>query len=304
MKAKADDQWTIEGDYTRRSEARGEAWVYTINRAGAPWGMLIEERIRSRVLFESTAHDHLRWDEAILPLEGRYWTRVGPWTRTLVPGEAALIPAGLAHESGIADNPAGVHFMVVLLSREQGCLCEAEPGGVSIPSGAVAWIRAAVRMLRYRADEQSFIPLSVLPLFIASLASAPRLATDKSFPDALVANLVRQLDACEEIPSLTEMARGVGLSPTHLQKRFKGATGLSPLQYARSIRLDAIASALARGTTLPLVDLATEQGFNDLKHFRSMFRRRFGISPAAYRKNHPPAALPLRQNSRDGGLGR
>ncbi|HEY6420602.1 MAG TPA: helix-turn-helix domain-containing protein [Candidatus Binataceae bacterium] len=296
MKVTTGEQWTIETDYTRRPESRGEAWVYTISRAGAPWGMLIEERIRSRVLFESTAHDHARWDEAILPLEGRYWTRVGPWTRTLVPGEAALIPAGLGHESGIADNPTGVHFIVVLLSREHGCLREVEPGGVEIPPGAIAWLRAAMRMLRYGADEQSFIPLSVVPLFITSLASAPRLPADKSFPDAMVADLARQLDACEEIPSLTEMARRVGLGPTHLQKRFKAATGLSPLQYARSVRLDAIARALARGTTLPLVDLAAEQGFNDMKHFRSMFRRRFGISPAAYRKNHPPSASLIRQN--------
>ena len=61
------------------------------------------------------------------------------------------------------------------------------------------------------------------------------------------------------------------------------------LQYANAWKLDAIAAALGKGSNLALVDLAVEFGFNDMKHFRELFSRRFGISPAAYRKNPPTA---------------
>jgi transcriptional regulator GlxA family with amidase domain len=60
------------------------------------------------------------------------------------------------------------------------------------------------------------------------------------------------------------------------------------LQYARAWQLDRVAAELKSGSTLPLVEIATEHGFNDQTHFRQLFRRRFGLSPAAYRKNPPP----------------
>lgn len=282
-------RWSVKVAQMRRPEARADAWVFDIKRAGREWGTLVDERVRSHALFQPSDHHHERWDEAIVVLEGRYWVRIGSWSRTLVPGEAGLIPADLKHESGIANNPTGVHFLVLLLSARHRTLRGREPGAVAMPPGSLAFLRAAFKMMRYAANPQNFIPLSILPEFIRSIASAPRLPAGDTCPDPIVADAIQILEQSTEAPSLAELGRSVGLTPFHLQRRFKSVTGKSPLQYARAHRLDSLAKALRDGATLPLVELAGDHGFNDMKHFRTVFARRFGMGPAAYRKNHPPA---------------
>ncbi|WP_425336367.1 helix-turn-helix domain-containing protein [Sinorhizobium garamanticum] len=42
---------------------------------------------------------------------------------------------------------------------------------------------------------------------------------------------------------------------------------------------------LAEDTSIPLKKIATDIGFNDDVAFRRSFARRFGTSPAAYRKS-------------------
>jgi len=279
--------FSVKVEHSRQPKARGESWVYTVMRDGAAWGILVDERVRSRSLFESSRHHHAQWDEAIVPLEGCYWVGIDSWSRTIAPGEAALIPGGLEHESGIADNLRGIHFLVLLIARDLNVLNGVEPGGVSLASGTQSWIRAAFRMLRYSSSESSFIPLSVLPDFLRTLGRQPRLPSDGSHPDALIAEVLRLIRDSDKVPSLAELAGEVGLTPYHLQRRFKGVTGVSPPKYAQTLRLDAVADALRSGVTLPVSDLAAEHGFNDLKHFRRVFKRRFGIGPSDYRKNAP-----------------
>ncbi len=281
--------FSIKVEHTRQPRARGESWVYTVSNSNKVWGVLVDERVRSRTLFESSRHEHDRWDEAIVPLEGSYWVSVDSWSRTVCPGEAAIIPGGLTHESGIANNPTGAHFLVLLVSKDHGALRDVEAGGVMLPSGALSWLRAAFRMLRYAATPSNFIPLSVLPEFIRAIGSQPRLPSDGSHPDPLVAQVIRMIREAEVTLSLQELARNVGLTPFHLQRRFKGVTGTSPLKFAQAFRLEAVSNALKEGSTLALADLAAEHGFNDLKHFRRLFKRRFGVSPSDHRKNDPPA---------------
>jgi AraC family transcriptional regulator of adaptative response/methylated-DNA-[protein]-cysteine methyltransferase len=125
-----------------------------------------------------------------------------------------------------------------------------------------------------------------LPDFFKSLRVADRLSSDENHPDPIVTRALRLLEQADT-PSLDEMGKELGLAPTHFQKRFKLAMGCSPSQYANAWKLDAIALQLRKGSAFSLVDLATEYGFNDLKHFRNLFQRRFGMNPSAYRKNPP-----------------
>ncbi len=285
--------WSISREYSERPKARAEAWVYRIELERKFWGLFVDERIRFKTLFEPSSDVHGDLDEVIVPIEGRYWVRVDQWARQLAPGEAALIPRGVSHDSGVATNLVGTRFLVLLFSRELGVLDGVKPGGVSLPDGCLAWLKGAFRFLRHQADETSLLPLTVLPTFVSKLASFPRIAGDARHPDPVVADIIRILGDKESV-SLDELSRSVGLTPGHLQRRFKAAVGYSPLEYARALRLESLAAALRAGNSLPLVELAAEHGFNDMKYFRTVFKRRFGCTPAAYRKNAPPAAEPSR----------
>ena len=213
--------------------------------------------------------------------------KVGDWSRTLAPGDVAVIPHGTPHDSGVATNLVGMHFLVLLFPKSLGVLTNAAPGGTILPSGGLSWLKGAFKFLRRSPDSTGFIPLTVLPEFLRQISNQRRLPADASHPDPIIADVIKLLEQ-PDTPSLKTLAEHVGLTPSHFQRRFLAAVGSSPLQYARAWQLDRIASELSDGSTIPLVEIATEYGFNDQKHFRLLFKRRFGVSPAAYRKNHPP----------------
>ncbi len=178
--------------------------------------------------------------------------------------------------------------MVLLFNPKLGILRGLSAGGISLPSDTLFWLKGAFRFLRSEPNVPHFLPLAILPEFFEILKDSTRLTSDQNHPDPIVTAAVRLLEQADT-PTLEEMGQEIGLSPTHFQKRFKLAMGCSPIQYANAWKLDVIAQQLRKGNSHPLIDLATEFGFNDLKHFRELFYRRFGITPSAYRKNPPSA---------------
>lgn len=280
-------KWNLQFQYMPRPMAAAEAWVYTVKNQQRPWGIFVDEKIRYKTLFEPGPDIHENLDEIIVPLEGRYWVKVGDWSRTLAPGEAGLIPKNTPHDSGTATNLVGTHFLVLLFDPSLHVLKATDAGGIALPEGCLSWLRGIFRFLRSSPNEMAMHALIQLAPFFQSLSRDQKLAADATHPDPVVTRLIKILEAPETV-SLEELSEAVGISPTHLQKRFKQAIGFSPLQYANAWKLDRIAEQLSGSNTLSLIDLATEYGFNDQKHFRDLFQRRFGVTPSAYRKN-PPA---------------
>lgn len=76
-------------------------------------------------------------------------------------------------------------------------------------------------------------------------------------------------------------------------KRFKRATGLSPIEYVQVLRIEE-AKHLLETTDLPLDEIAADVGYAEPSSFRRLFRRMVGLSPSAYRRQrltlpHNPA---------------
>lgn len=285
-------EWDLKFEYMPRPMASAEAWVYTVKNEGKYWGTFVDEKIRYKTLFEPGSDLHENLDEVIVPLDGRYWVKIGDWSRTLVPGEAGLIPKNTPHDSGTATNLVGTHFLVLLFDPNLNILRPSDAGGVTLPEGCLAWLRGVFRFLRNSPNEMGLHGLIQVPSFFQALNKDKQLSADETHPDPVVTKLLKMLET-PDTPSLDDLASEAGISPTHLQKRFKLAIGFSPLQYANAWKLDRISDQLRNENTLPLVDLAIEYGFNDQKHFRELFQRRFGATPSAYRKNPPP----LKKNS-------
>lgn len=66
------------------------------------------------------------------------------------------------------------------------------------------------------------------------------------------------------------------------KRRFKEATGLTPLDYVHAIRLEE-AKQILETTDRPIEQVATEVGYEDDSFFRRLFRRKVGLTPHAYR---------------------
>ena len=83
--------------------------------------------------------------------------------------------------------------------------------------------------------------------------------------------------------TLDEMAQIACLSPNHFLRTFRQIFRQSPHQYLTALRLERAQKLLA-GTALSVTEVCYAVGFASLGSFSWLFRRRFGISPEAYRQ--------------------
>jgi transcriptional regulator GlxA family with amidase domain len=91
--------------------------------------------------------------------------------------------------------------------------------------------------------------------------------------------------------SLERLAARASLSPRQLSRRFVQAFGVTPSEQIETLRLDAARDHLT-GSCVQIDMIAAAVGFRSDDAFRRAFDRRFGLSPAEYRRRFPPAALP------------
>lgn len=78
-----------------------------------------------------------------------------------------------------------------------------------------------------------------------------------------------------------DLGRDVGMSKTTLFRKLKAVTGQSANEFIRTIRLKRAAQLLALNQ-FTVSEIAYMVGFNDVKYFRSCFKRLFNLSPTDY----------------------
>jgi len=91
-----------------------------------------------------------------------------------------------------------------------------------------------------------------------------------------------------EPPQVPELAKIAGMSVSGFAHRFKEAAGVPPLQYSLRLRLERAASLLRCAHATPVKALAASLGFEDSFYFSRLFRKRYGLSPAAWRRGNSP----------------
>ena len=83
--------------------------------------------------------------------------------------------------------------------------------------------------------------------------------------------------------SFERLASNLGMSHRNFTRRFRSATGDSPRDYLQQLRISA-AIQLLEDTRLPIATIAQRVGYNDMTHFRDLFKRHTGQNPSAYRR--------------------
>jgi len=83
-----------------------------------------------------------------------------------------------------------------------------------------------------------------------------------------------------------ELARQLGVSRAHLNRRLLALTGLKTNQFIRTLRLQR-AAELLRARAGSVSEIAYAAGFNHLSYFAACFKEQFGCSPSEYSENQP-----------------
>ena len=84
--------------------------------------------------------------------------------------------------------------------------------------------------------------------------------------------------------SLASMAAAAGLERRTFLRRFANATGMTPIEYCRAVRIARARELLEFGNT-PQKEIAQSLGYKDVPSFARVFRKATGLAPGAYRKS-------------------
>ena len=98
--------------------------------------------------------------------------------------------------------------------------------------------------------------------------------------EAAVLAAIDEIKASEGRPQLAELAEAVGYSPTHFQRVFTRATGLSPAAYARALREERAREALSGGGSV--TEAIYEAGYEAPSRFYDSMEGKLGMAPSAW----------------------
>jgi AraC family transcriptional regulator of adaptative response/methylated-DNA-[protein]-cysteine methyltransferase len=114
----------------------------------------------------------------------------------------------------------------------------------------------------------------------------------RCLPDDVARDEAAVLAAIDEIktgaeeiggcPQLAELAQAVGYSPSHFQRVFTRATGLSPAAYARALREERAREALSNGGSV--TEAIYDAGFEAPSRFYDAMEGKLGMAPSAWVK--------------------
>lgn len=115
------------------------------------------------------------------------------------------------------------------------------------------------------------------------------LTAGRQHEDAVVADAqVWAADNYATESPVAAMAARSGLTERSLLRRFRKATGQTPVEYIQTLRIEE-AKQMLETTDLAIEDIAAEVGYTEPSSFRNAFRRHVGLSASIYRRKRLPA---------------
>lgn len=119
---------------------------------------------------------------------------------------------------------------------------------------------------------------------ICRCALTPQVSSQRDPQHPSLADLEAWLDTrLADPPTVGEMARKVGLAPSHFTVLCRRAFGLAPLELLTSRRIAAARRLLRDDPQTPVTTIAFDLGFPSSQYFSAVFRRQTGVTPSAWR---------------------
>lgn len=200
------------------------------------------------------------------------------------PNALVYYPPDVSHGEEHFSN--GRHFLVEIdlkgldKVKEYGAgLCEP----IFLGGDSSLWL--AARMYREFKERDGFSALALESISTELLIAASRQGTKKveRKPPPWLERVKEFLhENFSEPYGLNELAKAVGVHPTHLARVFRQFERCTVGDYIRKIRVE-YARERILGSNEPLVEIALAAGFADQTHFTRSFKRVTGMTPTEFR---------------------
>jgi transcriptional regulator GlxA family with amidase domain len=228
--------------------------------------------------------DEIRWL--------RRWHEQGAIMATACSGAMLLADAGLLDGQeatthwGYCDAMASKHPRVKIY-RDRALVVTGEGQRLIMAGGGTAWHDLGLYLIaRLLSSEEAMRVAKVYLLDWHHIGQQPfaALTCNRQVRDAAITNAQTWIaEHYDHEAPVTAMAKTSGLGERSFKRRFAQATGMSPLEYVHTLRLEE-AKHMLETSEQPVEAVANEVGYEDTSFFGRLFRRKVGLTPASYRK--------------------
>jgi transcriptional regulator GlxA family with amidase domain len=235
------------------------------------------------------------------PLEGRFDDEIA-WLKRCYASGATLATACsgamLLGEAGLLDgHDATTHWAYcdvmkaryprVRVHPQRALVVTGDGQRLVMAGGGTSWLDLGLYLIaRYTSIEAAMqvARLNLIDWHAIGQQPFARLARSRQVDDALIARCQTWIaDHYGEPAPVAAMVRLSGLPERSFKRRFEQATGMSPLEYVHTLRLEE-AKQMLEASDEPIEAVANEVGYEDAGFFARLFRRNVGLTPGQYRK--------------------
>jgi transcriptional regulator GlxA family with amidase domain len=235
------------------------------------------------------------------PIDGRFLEEIAWIRRSYASGSTIATACSgtiLLAEAGLLDgHDATTHWAYCDLLTQRHPRVRVKPKAALVATGdgqrlvmaggGTTWLDMALFLIARVAGVEAAMQTARINLIDwHDIGQQPfaRLARTRQSDDAIVARCQEWIaEHYRESSPVTAMTRLSGLAERSFTRRFKAATGLSPLEYVQTLRLEE-AKQLLEQSDRPAEAIAEDVGYEDAAFFGRLFRRHVGLTPAQYRR--------------------
>jgi transcriptional regulator GlxA family with amidase domain len=211
---------------------------------------------------------------------------------------AACTGALLLAESGVLDgqdvtthwaycDAMAERYPAVRMQANRALVTSGEGQRLILAGGGTSWHDLALYLIARFVGVDEAMRLARLHLLDWHHVGQQPFATlslQRQVSDALIARcqawIAEHYDADAPVRAMVAES---GLAERSFKRRFTRATGMSPLEYVHTLRLEETKQML-ESTDMPVEQIAQEVGYEDASFFGRLFRRKVGLTPAQYRR--------------------
>ncbi len=175
----------------------------------------------------------------------------------------------------------------VRVHPQRALVVTGEGGRLVMAGGGTSWLDLALYLIARSAGSEAAMQVARINLIDwHHIGQQPfaRLARTRQVDDAVIARCQAWIaDHYMDPAPVAAMVRESGLPERSFKRRFAAATGLAPLEYVHTLRIEEAKQMLEAGDA-PIEAIAEEVGYEDAAFFARLFRRKVMLTPAQYRK--------------------
>lgn len=235
------------------------------------------------------------------PLQGRFTKEIdwlkqrhaeGSILATACSGAILLAEAGLLDGQEATTHWAWCEtlqkrYPAVKVKPHRALVVAGEGQQLIMAGGGTSWLDLALYLISRLTDVDTAMQVARINLIDwHHIGQQPfaRLARTRQSEDAMVARcqewIAENYSSSAPVSCMMQLS---GLAERTFKRRFKSATGMSPIEYVHTLRLEE-AKQMLEAENLPIEAIAAEVGYEDTSFFNRLFRRQVKLTPAQYRR--------------------